>query len=255
MRTTRRASGAVLAATLTGVLAAVLALAGCHATPDGPGREPSASGTAATAGPAQTAAATPAQPSATVDVGPVRLRVTAPVGATLAMSSGTTRVAVRHLDGAPVVVTVDRPAGAALTVELDGSVAVEDASGRAVGGLAAPEDARARGTRTRVRVTPEGGTLVLRFGDGTPRSATWGVAEGGRSLAVDPNAWARAAGQAGAAATWTAVTTAHPDADTPGMHDQLLCHAIGAPDKATWNLEPWRPDVGLVETVAARCNP
>jgi hypothetical protein len=39
------------------------------------------------------------------------------------------------------------------------------------------------------------------------------------------------------------------------MHDQLVCHGIGAPDKATWNLEPWRPDVGLLAVLAAGCNP
>ncbi len=39
------------------------------------------------------------------------------------------------------------------------------------------------------------------------------------------------------------------------MHDQLTCHALGAPDKETWNLEPWRPDVGLLAVLAAACNP
>ncbi|WP_414647956.1 DUF2599 domain-containing protein [Cellulomonas sp.] len=39
------------------------------------------------------------------------------------------------------------------------------------------------------------------------------------------------------------------------MHDQFLCHALGAADKATWNLEPWRPDVGSMATLMARCNP
>jgi hypothetical protein len=39
------------------------------------------------------------------------------------------------------------------------------------------------------------------------------------------------------------------------MRDQLACHALGAPDKATWNLEPWRPDVGLLLIMAAGCNP
>jgi hypothetical protein len=34
-----------------------------------------------------------------------------------------------------------------------------------------------------------------------------------------------------------------------------VCHAVGAPDKSTWNLEPWRPDVGLILTATAQCNP
>ena len=39
------------------------------------------------------------------------------------------------------------------------------------------------------------------------------------------------------------------------MYDQLACHAVGAPDKAAWNLVPWRPDVGTVAAFAAACNP
>ncbi|BDZ41566.1 hypothetical protein GCM10025865_08650 [Paraoerskovia sediminicola] len=100
-----------------------------------------------------------------------------------------------------------------------------------------------------------GDEVLVTLGADPLESATWGTAEGGRSLAVDPTEWARHAGVAGLDATWAAVVAAQPDADTPGMRDQLECHALGAPDKATWNLEPWRPDVGLVEVALARCNP
>ena len=51
------------------------------------------------------------------------------------------------------------------------------------------------------------------------------------------------------------LAAAEPEADAQNVRDQLTCHLIGAPDKATWNLEPWRPDVGLLETIAALCNP
>ncbi|MBD8078800.1 DUF2599 domain-containing protein [Cellulosimicrobium arenosum] len=87
------------------------------------------------------------------------------------------------------------------------------------------------------------------------RSATWGEREGGRSLAVDPTAWARSAGRAGQDVVRARLVATEPEADSPTMRDQLTCHALGAPDKATWNLEPWRPDVGLVAVLAARCNP
>ncbi|MBN0039242.1 DUF2599 domain-containing protein [Cellulosimicrobium cellulans] len=97
--------------------------------------------------------------------------------------------------------------------------------------------------------------VVVALGTQAVRSTDWGEREGGRSLAVDPTAWARAAGQAGRELVWAQVVAAEPEADTPTMHDQLVCHAVGAPDKATWNLEPWRPDVGLLATMAARCNP
>lgn len=85
--------------------------------------------------------------------------------------------------------------------------------------------------------------------------ATWGDREGGLSLAVVPTPWARAAGRAGEEAVWSAVVAAEPEADLPTMRDQLTCHVVGAPDKESWNLEPWRPDVGLLKVLAASCNP
>ena len=44
-----------------------------------------------------------------------------------------------------------------------------------------------------------------------------------------------------------------------GMRDQYICHqqivAIRAPNKASWNLDEYRPDVGYAATVNAQCNP
>ncbi|MEU7632561.1 DUF2599 domain-containing protein [Nocardia sp. NPDC049220] len=58
---------------------------------------------------------------------------------------------------------------------------------------------------------------------------------------------------------WREVVAQSADADTPGMHDQFLCHWAWArlvqPTKSSWNLEPWRPAVGYQATVEARCNP
>ncbi|WP_460718437.1 DUF2599 domain-containing protein [Nocardia heshunensis] len=58
---------------------------------------------------------------------------------------------------------------------------------------------------------------------------------------------------------WQEVLTDAPDADTPGMYDQFRCHwewaRVVAPDKPSWNIEPWRPAVGYDATVAAMCNP
>lgn len=58
---------------------------------------------------------------------------------------------------------------------------------------------------------------------------------------------------------WQEIRTADPAADTPGMWDQFRCHwewaRLIAPDKPTWNLEPWRPLVGYDATVDAACNP
>ncbi|MBF6427807.1 DUF2599 domain-containing protein [Nocardia cyriacigeorgica] len=58
---------------------------------------------------------------------------------------------------------------------------------------------------------------------------------------------------------WQEVLARSPEAGSPGMRDQFICHwdwaRIVAPDKPSWNLEPWRPDVGYLATVEARCNP
>ncbi|MFE7406149.1 DUF2599 domain-containing protein [Isoptericola sp. NPDC057559] len=149
--------------------------------------------------------------------------------------------------------------GGTLAPRPDGSMGVR-AGGTATGGLAAPRGARlvaVDDTHLEVRAPagsdPTGATTVL--GTDGVRSADWGDREGGRSLAVDATAWARGAGQAGVDLVWAELVAEDPEVDTTTMHDQLECHAIGAPGKATWNLEPWRPDVGLVATMAARCNP
>lgn len=58
---------------------------------------------------------------------------------------------------------------------------------------------------------------------------------------------------------WQEVLMHAPDADTPGMRDQFVCHWVWArmmqPNKESWNLEPWRPAVGYQATVEASCNP
>lgn len=58
---------------------------------------------------------------------------------------------------------------------------------------------------------------------------------------------------------WQEVRALDAGADAPGMRDQFLCHWVWArmvaPDKPSWNLEPWRPDVGYQAVVSANCNP
>ena len=45
-------------------------------------------------------------------------------------------------------------------------------------------------------------------------------------------------------------------ADTGSLHNQFVCHPLSqvARVKSSWNLEDWRPDVGLPRTIAERCN-
>jgi Protein of unknown function (DUF2599) len=58
---------------------------------------------------------------------------------------------------------------------------------------------------------------------------------------------------------WAEVLTLSPDADIPGMKAQFICHwefaELSQPGKASWNLEPWRPEVADDEMLAAGCNP
>lgn len=46
-------------------------------------------------------------------------------------------------------------------------------------------------------------------------------------------------------------------ADTGSLHNQFVCHPLSqvARVKSSWNLEDWRPDVGLPGTLKALCNP
>jgi protein-tyrosine-phosphatase len=50
-----------------------------------------------------------------------------------------------------------------------------------------------------------------------------------------------------------------PDADTPGMRSQFLCHwrfaEFAQPGKTSWDLEPWRPAVDDNTMLLAGCNP
>lgn len=91
--------------------------------------------------------------------------------------------------------------------------------------------------------------------------AYWG---GSSSLRVYPTASGRAASrQPGSTEAsdeaWSEVLARSPDADTPGMRAQFVCHwqfaELAQPGKTSWNLEPWRPVVDDATMVASRCNP
>ena len=85
------------------------------------------------------------------------------------------------------------------------------------------------------------------------------------SLRVYPTASGRAAarslGSAGPDAdeAWSEVLALAPDAGTPGMREQFLCHwevaEVLQPGKTSWNLEPWRPVVDDTTMIDSGCNP
>lgn len=183
----------------------------------------------------------------------------------------------------PATIDLVSPADGSLVRNSDGSITVLDAAGTPLGGLSAPEATETSGsagragvvvvapTRAEVHAKARGATPSGTTGDGADpahgwavttwlgaqgvRSATWGDREGGRSLAVDPTPWARQSGIVGEATAWAQLVASEPEAASTTMRDQFDCHALGATDKTTWNLEPWRPDVGFLATAAARCNP
>lgn len=231
----------------------LLALAGCSPAPT----------TVAPPSPAPTATVTadpddPAVVRATgvpLSSGAVTVLVAAPAAEVTPQDDGSARLSVPSGEA-----RLAAPEGMTLTALSDGSAVVRDAAGAFAAGLTTepggvqltqlgPEVVRL----TAAEATP--GPAGVWLATVTVDSAVWAEAEGGRSLAVTPSAWARARSLAAQEGLWAQLVTQAPDADTPGMQDQLECHELGAPDKATWNLEPWRPDVDGLEMIAARCNP
>lgn len=91
--------------------------------------------------------------------------------------------------------------------------------------------------------------------------AKWGDLS---SLRVYPTASARdLSGRPGtrsqADQAWAEVLALSPDAAIPGMREQFICHwkfaELFEPGKSSWNLEPWRPEVGDEEMMSTGCNP
>jgi hypothetical protein len=117
------------------------------------------------------------------------------------------------------------------------------------------------GTTTNVSSTPSIGLSPTTRSQSPPYidSVRW-VTGSGRSLRVYPTAAGRTTqGPVDADEAWTEVLRLAPDADRPGMRAQFECHwtyaRLVAPDKPSWNLEPWRPVVPAQEMVDAACNP
>lgn len=91
----------------------------------------------------------------------------------------------------------------------------------------------------------------------------WTQWDGVSSLRVYPTVAGRRASGLGATQpgdeAWSEVLNLAPDADTPGMRAQFMCHwyfaEAASPGKTSWNLEPWRPVVDDNQMLKARCNP
>ncbi len=236
--------------TLIAGLGVVLALSGCVGSGGDVAPTTEAATTSAALAPPVTlavgAVSLTVQPTAsfTADGGTLSVATDADGSARLAVTTTATR--------RQTTATVTAPDGMTLDPLPDGSLLVRADDGTTAAGI----------TATKARLADDDGTVTLSASSGgelwladtAVTSLDWGEREGGRSLAVTPTAWGRSGSQAAEQMVWAAVA-AQPEADTPSMHDQLDCHLLGAPDKATWNLEPWRPQVDSLALLASRCNP
>ena len=167
---------------------------------------------------------------------------------------------------------LDVPAGSTLTVRTDGSVEVSGADGQFVMGLIAPwaKDANGNDVPTSYRVDGTSVVQVVDFDSGTAfpvvadpylfidliSKVTRVSSAQGLIYSVTPTAWGRGVPDAGLGALWNeAVSKGVPNRQ--GLYEQLICHPLSqvARVKSTWNLDTWRPTVGLVRTIAALCNP
>ncbi len=170
------------------------------------------------------------------------------------------------------ILALPAPEGARWEVQTDRSAVLVDDARPEVGGLAPPTAKDAAGTPVGTLVEGDGERLEVRLrARGTaqlPVTVTLDVApsardraewadrlEGGRSLQVFPTAFGRSGSVAALEAVRQALAAAEPKAATSVMDKQLRCHALGAPTKESWNLEPWRPDVDYLDYLLARCNP
>ncbi len=96
-------------------------------------------------------------------------------------------------------------------------------------------------------------------------SVTWVSYDGLPTLRVYPSAAGRVvAGSVGKTTAqtdeaWGEVLALAPDADSPGMRAQFLCHwrfaEFAQPGKTSWDLESWRPVVDDNIMVLTGCNP
>lgn len=104
------------------------------------------------------------------------------------------------------------------------------------------------------------------FGYDLIQSARWVWHSGaGWTFEVTPTGWARwnAGGYLPGVYGWNELYSKYRyrglNTNLNGMRDQYICHrqivALRAPNKPTWNLDEWRPDVGYWQTLNTSCNP
>lgn len=164
------------------------------------------------------------------------------------------------------------PDGGHLELNDEGGAIVVDANSQTVAMVAAPWARDANGQAIKTYFTTDGQTLTQYVehnvtGVAYPVTADpWFgvrlidyVRWNGGTLQVYPTTFGRY--WAGYAARWTAwdeVVKKAPGANRQNMADQFYCRwdfvRYRAPNKPSWNLDSWRPNVGYWQTVRDRCN-
>ena len=263
----------VVPATLT--VAAALALAACT-PPTGPTTAPPTASTPPSVASTPAPAATDAPSRVELEDALGRTTTIALTDGVVGLTDGTlgagSTTVTATFASAGATLTVPAPEGASWEVPRDGSAALLDDAVPEVGGMTPPVARDATGATLRAEVEAERGPVVVsllaRSATALPVTVTFDVAtsalekavwadrrEGGRSLPTFPTAVGRSGSQAALVAVRAALVAAEPEAATSVMDKQLRCHALGAPTKESWNLEPWRPDVDYMDYLLARCNP
>ncbi|GIG41719.1 DUF2599 domain-containing protein [Cellulomonas phragmiteti] len=191
------------------------------------------------------------------------------------MEDGSVRMqTVLHDASAPREFSYDLslPEGSTARLLDGGSVLVTDEAGAFVAGVAAPWAADATGRALATHYRLEGSTLVQVvdvdddavypvvadpwLGIALIKSVVKTSSTQGTIYKVTPTAYGRVATELALWATWTeSVSKGVPNRQN--LQEQLICHPMSyvARVKSTWNLDTWRPTVGLAKTIAASCNP
>jgi Protein of unknown function (DUF2599) len=175
------------------------------------------------------------------------------------------------------------PAGSELRLQDDGSViaVAQTVSGmKYIAGVKAPYAYDATGKAVATRFQVSGTTLTQTIsppadatypivsdpwlGKDLIDHATWVHHAEGWTLQVTPTGWQRFwNGYWPASAGWDELYSKYRNlglnTNLQGMRDQYICHvqivSVRAPNRPTWNLDEWRPNVGYVQTINSSCNP
>lgn len=193
-----------------------------------------------------------------------------------AVTSGARAAMVLNNASAPTTFNFNLDGPAGMTVQAEGDlIVVRDASGVLFGGMAAPWAKDANGTRVPTSYSVNGTTVTQTINLAEAGPITYPVTADpflGRSIIqsvyrttersgytyhVRPTYFGRLANEA-IHSGWgwpEAVSKGVPNRQ--GLKEQYVCHplSIRARWKDTWNLDTWRPTVGLWNTLQAKCNP